>query len=69
VSKASIRSKQSEDKMENYKVKQGSDDTLQVEIESRLKIVMNFIKNIMNQFKVTRQDLKDAGVHLRFMDD
>ena len=55
--------------MENYKVEQGSDGTFQVEIESRLIIMMNFIKNIMNQFKVTRQDLKDAGVHLRFMDD
>ena len=58
----SIYSKQSEDSMENYFDQQGSDGNPQRGFGLRLQFVMNFIKSFINQFKVTEQDLIDAGV-------
>ena len=48
--------------MENYFDQQGSDGNPQRGFGFRLQIVMSFIKNFINQFKVTEQDLIDAGV-------
>jgi hypothetical protein len=38
------------------------------DIASRWQNLMQFIKNIIRQIKVTREDLVDAGVYLRWMD-
>jgi hypothetical protein len=51
--------------MEYYIAGQGSDSHIQRGFGLRLQIVMNFIKRLINQFKVTQQDLSDAGVYIR----
>jgi hypothetical protein len=48
--------------MENNFDQQGSDGNRPRGFGFRLQIVMSFIKNFINQFKVTEQDLIDAGV-------
>jgi hypothetical protein len=48
--------------MESDRVKQFSEVISKEENVSRLKNVMIFIKNIIHEFKVTEQDLIDAGV-------
>jgi hypothetical protein len=55
--------------MENYDNGQGSEVNSQRDFGSRLLIVKSFIKRLIDQFKVTEQDLKDAGVYLRRMYD
>jgi hypothetical protein len=41
------------------------DSSIQSNFVAKLKLVMRFIKGITHQFKVTHQDLIDAGVYLR----
>ncbi len=48
--------------MENDYEQQCSDGNSQRGFGFRLHIVMSFIKSFINQFKVTEQDLIDAGV-------
>jgi len=48
--------------MENDYEQQVSDSNHYSGFRFRLHIMMNFIKSIINQFKVTEQDLIDAGV-------
>ena len=55
--------------MENYNDQQVSYVNLQRGLGFRLQIVMSFIKRLIYQFKVTQQDIIDAGVHLRRMYD
>jgi hypothetical protein len=50
--------------MEYYSDEQGSDSHIQRGFGRRLQIVMNSIKRLINQFKVTQQDLSDAGVYI-----
>ena len=55
--------------MESDRVEQSSIVIPKEEIVSRLKNVMIFIKNILHQIKVTREDLIDAGVFRPWMDE
>jgi hypothetical protein len=55
--------------MENYNDQQVARDNNQRSFGFRLQIVMSFIKRLINDFKITRQDLIDAGVYFRGMDD
>ena len=48
--------------MENDYEQQVSDSNHYSGFRFRLQIVMSFIRNFINQFKVTEQDLIDAGV-------
>ena len=48
--------------MENDYEQQRSDGNSQRGFGFRLQIVMSLIKSFINQFKVTEQDLIDAGV-------
>lgn len=55
--------------MENYHDQQVTGANIQRGFRSRLQIVMSFIKRLINEFKVTQQDLIDAGVYFRGMFD
>ena len=55
--------------MENYNDEQISDINIQRVFWARLQIVTRFVKSLIYQFKITQQDLKDAGVYLRRMYD
>ena len=55
--------------MENNNNQQVTEDNIQRGFGFRLQNVMSFIKRLINEFKVTQQDLIDAGVHLRRMYD
>lgn len=54
--------------MGNNIVIQSSEVIPKDDIVSRWQNLMYFIKNIIRQIKVTREDLMDAGVYLRWMD-
>jgi len=54
--------------MENNTIQQSSEVIPKDDIVSRWKYLMQFIKNIIHQIKVTREDLIDAGVYFRRMD-
>ncbi len=54
--------------MENNTFIQSSQVIPKDDIASRWQNLMQFIKNIIRQIKVTREDLVDAGVYLRWMD-
>jgi enamine deaminase RidA (YjgF/YER057c/UK114 family) len=54
--------------MESNTFVQSSETIPKDDIASRWQILMQFIKNIIHQIKVTREDLIDAGVYLRWMD-
>ena len=51
--------------MENYHDQQVTNANIQRGFMSSLQIVMSFIKRLINEFKVTKQDLIDAGVYFR----
>jgi hypothetical protein len=51
--------------MENYNDQQVTGDNIQRVFGFRLKIVMSIIKRLINEIKVTQQDLIDAGVFIR----
>ena len=51
--------------MENYNAQQVTGDNCQRSFSFRLQIVISYIKRFINEFKVTRQDLIDAGVFFR----
>ncbi len=55
--------------METYHDEQGSGSNVQSGFESRLQIVMSVIKGLVSRFKVTQQDLRDAGVYIGRMHD
>lgn len=55
--------------MENYHDKQVTRAPIQRGFRSSLQIVMSFIKRLINEFKLTQQDLIDAGVFLRDWDE
>ena len=55
--------------MENYHDQQVKSAPIQRGFRSRLQIVMSFIQRLINEFKVTQQDLIDAGVFLRDWDE
>ena len=58
------RKKQSEDRMEIYRDEHGSGASIQSGLSSGLQVVMSFIRRLINKFKVTPRDLRDAGVYL-----
>jgi hypothetical protein len=60
---ANAARKQSEDRMEIYHDDYGSGGNLHNSFVSRLQVVMSFFKRLINKFKVTPQDLRDAGVY------
>ena len=62
-------STQSEDRMETYHDEQGSGANIQSGFGSRLLIVLSVIKGLVSRFKVTQQDLRDAGVYIGRMHD
>jgi hypothetical protein len=51
--------------MENYNDERVINNDIQRSFGFRLHIVMSFIKRLINAFKVTQQDLNDAGVYIR----
>jgi hypothetical protein len=51
--------------MENFNDEQVINNRIQRGFSLRLQIVMSFIKRLINAFKVTQQDLSDAGVYIR----
>ena len=51
--------------MENYNDEQVSNNNIQRDFGLRLQIVISYIKRLINAFKVTQQDLSDAGVYIR----
>jgi hypothetical protein len=50
--------------MENYNDEQVSNNNIKRGFSLRLQIVISFIKRLINAFKVTQQDLSDAGVYI-----
>lgn len=55
--------------MESHYDTKGSGDYSQMGLRRRLQIVMSMIIRLINQFKITHQDLVSAGVNLDRMHD
>jgi hypothetical protein len=51
--------------MENYNNEQVSNNNIKRGFGLKLQIVISFFKRLINAFKVTQQDLSDAGVYIR----
>jgi len=49
--------------MEIYHDEYGSGSNVHNGFVSRLQVVMSFFKRLINRFKVTPQDLRDAAVY------
>lgn len=51
--------------MENNQVELGLASFFQLRLALKVRIMMCFIRKLIHEFKVTDQDLHDAGVYIR----